>query len=79
MITLHTPTVQYGTTEAKRHDLRCLKEISGFKETKKYLFYIQRMSKPDNRYMVYTSSGVETNYAVFNNLEHIEKHFEEIN
>ena len=63
----------------KTHDLRCLKEVAQFKPGETYTCYIQKMSKPDKRLMVYNSSGIsKTAYHVFETEKEIEQHFEEL-
>lgn len=78
MIDFQTPTRESGLTNVKQHKLKCLKEVAKFLPGITYTCYIQKMTSGDKRYMVYTSSGIETKYHVFESKEEIEDHFEEL-
>jgi hypothetical protein len=78
MVQFHTPTEMIGLQGVKIHYLRCLKKIAEFLPGLTYNCYIQKMSKPDKRYMVYDASGMKTAYHVFESKEQIEDFFEEL-
>jgi hypothetical protein len=77
MVDFQTPTKLSGLQNVKIHDLMCLKNVAQFKAGSNYDCYIQKMSSPDKRYMVYTASGLNTAYHVFDSKEQIEEFFSE--